>query len=340
MKKLLRPKVLIPVILSISLLVGLLGFADISKVLRVMEAFQHVYLLYVLLLMGLYEAVRCVQWHVLLKYLDIHVPLRTQVFTFLVGETTKNMPIGNFFQNYLLQQSKGADFGLTSSATLLIVLIEVAVSLVGLVILGLDDWTWLRPLILIGTAVCLLLAWGALKLHRASRAPRWMTNHDLTRKALYELRRFRSGARHLLHPRPLGIAFALGAVYTVVGGIALYMVMLGLNIRTVSLDQALAIYFFSLTAGLILPVPADIGTTEATGVGALLALSVSKQDAVGVMLINRVLGFGSALAIALVAVAVMPGELQAALHLGSRERRQGATPPGSPAALTEKSARD
>jgi hypothetical protein len=49
-----------------------------------------------------YEAVQCLQWHVLLRPLGTHESLRAQVFAFLVGAATRALPIGNFGQKRLL----------------------------------------------------------------------------------------------------------------------------------------------------------------------------------------------------------------------------------------------
>src|SRR5437660_2085895 len=119
MKKLLRPKVVIPVILSVAVLGALLFFGDIRKVLRLMEGFQRIYLIWFLILMVAYEVVRGWQWHYLLQSMGIRVPLRAQIFAFAAGEVTKSVPIGNYFQNYILQQAEGTDFGLSSAATTL-----------------------------------------------------------------------------------------------------------------------------------------------------------------------------------------------------------------------------
>jgi glycosyltransferase 2 family protein len=320
MKKLLQPRVLTPAILSVALLAVLFTFADARKVLHLMSGFQHIYLLYYLLLMIAYEVVRGLQWHFLLKALDLHVPLRAQIFAFAMGETTKSLPIGNYFQNYVLQQSKGADFGRTSAATTLIVLTEVAVSLVGVVIIGLGSWSsWLRPLIIVGTAVVVLCGWLFTKLYHARSAPQWMTKHEALRKILDELRQFREGTRDLLRPRVLAIQVSLGSMYLAIAGIALYVVIRGLGLNSVSLWQAWAVYFFSLAVGLIFPLPVDIGVTEISGVGALVAIGVDRSYAVGIMLINRVLSIGASVAIALIVVVVLHDEFRATLRGGSKQ---------------------
>jgi uncharacterized membrane protein YbhN (UPF0104 family) len=264
----------------------------------------------------------------LLKALDIHVPLRTQVFTFAAGEVTKSMPIGNYFQNYLLQQSKGTDFGLSSAATTLIVLIEVAVSLAGVVVLGLGSWTgWIRPVILIGVVVCLLGGWAFHRFHHSGRAPKWITEHKMLRKAMDEFDQFRQGAAALLHVRILAVATLLGAIYLFVAGVGLYVVVIGLRVANVSFGEALAVYFFSLAFSLIFPLPIDIGVTEISGTGAFIAVGADKNAAVSAMLINRVLSIGASLAIALIAMVVLRDELRAALQ--HRSKKKAEEPAGS-----------
>jgi len=327
MKKLLQPKVLIPVILSVALLVALLAFADVGKVVALMEGFQKIYLLWFLLLMAAYEVVRGVQWHVLLTSLDIHVPIPTQIFSFAAGETTKSMPIGNYFQNYLLQQSKGADFGLTSAATTVIIVLEVTVSLLGVVILGLGPWSGIvRPVIIGGTALFILAAWAYHRFHEHARTPKWIREHKTMRKALEEFKQFQEGASQLLHPRVLITAAGLSAAYLITAGAALYLVVRGLGIGGVSFPEALSVYFFSLAFSLIIPIPIDIGVLEFSGVGAFLAIGIhgGKTAAVGVMLINRVLSIGASLAIAVVVLSIFHGEFRAALR--GRSPRQEARP--------------
>src|SRR5437588_3075408 len=129
MRKLLRPRIVIPAVLGAGMIVALFTLADARKVLDVILGVRHTYLLYFFGLMIIYEIVRCAQWHYLLRSLGIRAPLRSQIFAFAVGEITKSLPIGNYFQNYMLRQSQGTNFGLSSVATSLILLTEVVVSL-------------------------------------------------------------------------------------------------------------------------------------------------------------------------------------------------------------------
>jgi len=324
MKGLLRPKVLLPVVLLAVLLALLPLFGDVRQIAALIVSFHPVDLALFLGLMIVYEAVRGVQWHVMLRALGVKAPLRTQVFSFLGGEVTKSLPVGNYFQNYLLKQSQGTDFGLSSAATTLVIWVEVVVALVGVAILGIDGWDWLRPLIVGGVVAFVLVAWTLYAYLSSARAPRWMVESKNMRAVLEGLAHFRTGAAALLRPRILASVFALGALYLVVAGVGLYVIEQGLGIGGMTIGEALAVYFFSLATGLIIPIPVDLGLTEVSGIGALLALLVSRNDAVSVMLLNRVLSTLAALVIALVAALFMREEFRAVLR--DRPRRRVPTP--------------
>jgi uncharacterized protein (TIRG00374 family) len=341
-KRLFRAQVILPLILGAAVLLGLLAFGDVRKILALMESFQHVYLLYFLLLMVAYEILRCAEWHFMLLSLGIRVPLRTQVFTFITGEVSKDLPVGNFIPDYVLQRSQGTDFGLASSATLLITLMEVAVSLTGVVIIGIDGWNWLRPLILVGTFVAALVAWALYRWYhvphqhppraRIQRLLRWR----IVRTAMDELRQFLRGEATLMHPHVLGIGSALAAAYLIIGGSGVYLVLLGLGLSQVSWWQALAVYFFSIAFAAIVPLPMDFGSVELSGTGALVAMGLGPTDAVSVMLINRVLSFGATIAIALIVTAILHRELAAALRARPRAAPPSpqVAPPSDPAMPT------
>ena len=300
MQQVLRPTILLPLILSVALLAALLGFADIAKVVALMTAFDKVVFSAYLALMAIYTVVRGLQWHYLLRALRIDAPLRAQVFAFVVGEVTKSIPVGNYVQNYLLQQSRGADFGRSAAATTLIVLTEVAVCLVGVVVLG--------------VAAAVLVAWAYHRVHRSGHWPRRVAEHTALRRGLEEVRQFRAGASDLFHPRILVIETLLGAIYVTLAGAALYLVVRGLGVTGVSFGAVLAVSYFSLGFSLIVPIPLDIGVVEISALGAFLAVGVSKTDAVGAVLINRALSIGTALVIALIGTAILRDEVRAALQ--------------------------
>ena len=326
MRKLLRPGVVIPAVLGAGMVVALFTLADARKVLDVILGFRHSYLLYFFGLMVIYEIVRCTQWHYLLRSLGIKAPLRSQIFAFAVGEITKSLPIGNYFQNYMLRQSQGTNFGLSAVATSLILLTEVVVSLVGVEILGLSDWnSWLRPTILVGIVIAVLVgalaAWLFRQGHDSIRRRIWVARHASLRRVVEELDHYRQGISTIARPRVLSVQTLLSAMYLAAAAVGLYVLAKGAGAGDISLGEAMAVYFFSLAVGLIIPIPVDIGLIEFSGIGALLVVGVGRDVAIGVMLLNRVLSLAAATLIALTVMLFLPGELRAALR---------GTPPEAP----------
>ena len=314
MRALLSPKIVIPTVLGLALIGALVGVSDAGKIATVMQHLQPAYAVAFLLLMMVYETIRGVQWHVLLKGLGVRVPFSAQAFSFILGEATKTAPIGNYFQNYLLTRIEGEDFGRTSAATTLIVLTEVAWGLIAVVVVGIDGWGWLRPLIVVGLTVFVCFVVIVYRLEKNSDPPEWMTRHRFTRTLLNELGRFRRGVAALVRPRPLATQATLCAAYLCSAAAGLYMLALGLSVDQLSFWQMLGIFAFSLTAGLILPLPVDLGVVELSGAGALAASGVSKEVAVSIMLLNRLLNVGSAIAIAAIGTLFLRTELREALR--------------------------
>ncbi len=331
MKRLLRPTIVIPVVLGAALVIVFLTIADVRKVFALALGFQRAYLLYFFLLMLVYTLVRGVQWHYLLDRLDIRAPVRSRVFAFAVGEITKGLPVGNYFQNYLLQLSQGTNFARSAVATTLILATEVAVSLAALLALGLGDWSgWLRPSILIGVAAFVLLCLLINLLRGAARLPVWFTGARPAQRFLAELEHYRGGVRALARPRVLAVETFLCAIYLLTAAVGLYVVARGLGVTSLSLWQAAAVYFFSLAVGLILPLPVDFGVIEVSGIGALIIFGMGDSAAVAIMLLNRVFSTASAVVIAFAAISMLRGEVAATLRAGSASRGKVGTRDAEP----------
>lgn len=320
-KGVIRPKVLIPLTLSAGILIALLAFANIQDVLAEIFSFQPVDILWYAGFFAIYELGRWLLWHFLVVSQGERIRVRVQVLSFLMGEVSKNLPLGNYFPNYVLKQAAGADFGFTSSITTAIVLCEVTVSLLGVTILGVGSWTgWLRAVILIGAPLFVFGVWAVIRLRRSAGAPAWMTRTKSLRRLLEELRQFRAGAERLWHPRVVVIALIICAVYVTAGGVALYAIVRGLHVSTLSVPQVIAVYCFSLAFALIEPSPVDIGLTEAGGAGAFLAFGVHLDLAVTAMLINRVFNVGFTLVFVAIGLIVLHDDVRALM-------RSRATPP-------------
>ena len=334
-----EPKVFLPIVAGVGLLVALIVLAGPQQAWSLISHFHPEALIAFFLLIAGYEVVRCAQWHYLLTQLNIRVPLRTQIFSYAIGEFTKNLPVGNFVPDYILTRSKGTDFGRASSSSLLISVLEVAVALAGIVIIGIDGWTWIRPVILIGTFLFVILAWTFYRWHHSphyatattssqssgqaghvrrarhgGHAPAWarrVLRWKWVQGAMHELHEFTQGEATLLHPHVIAISTLACAVYMVFSGLALYVVVLGLGLTGISWEEALSASFFSLAVSTIIPIPTDLGSSEASGAGALVAMGLSAAGAVSALLLYRFLNLIAQILVALLTSLAMPGEFRA-----------------------------
>jgi hypothetical protein len=290
-------------LLTVAVLAALIWYGDAPKVAALVGRFQPDYVLWFLLLTLAFEAVRWTLWHFLNECLAIRVPLRTQLFALAAGETAKFLPTGVYLQNFILQRSTGTDFGRSSAATTAMILAEIVVALLGVATLGIGAWTgWLRLAIVIGAIIAVLLVKLDLRVPRRERNQRLVTHQRIIDRVLEELRRFRAGAAALLRPDIMGITLLLTALYEIIGGACLYLVVRGLGIDGVSFWQAVAVNCFGLAFYVIL------GSLEAAEVGAFVGIGVSKTAAVSAILVNRALNVIATLILSAIVMGILRKE--------------------------------
>jgi len=311
---LLRPRIIVPGVVSLAIIGGLLAFANVGKLADLIAGVRPGYLAIAVLFMLAYNAVRSGQWFYLLDKLGIVAPRRDEALAYVGGALTKYLPGGSYFQNYLLYETTGVDPALSSVATTLIVLTEPVIALLFLFALGVDHWVWLRWLIGIGLPLALLFAAGLYLLIESERQSRWLTGLRLYRLLADELVRFRDGLARMAHAGILLTQAVFSLVFVTLEGIALYLVALALRVDRLSLTAALAAYCFSVAVALVVPIFTDLGTLEAGGVAALIAMGVSRHGAVGIMVLDRALIIAVAMVLAGIFGVVWRDLLGLALH--------------------------
>ena len=298
LRRLLRPRIILPGVVSLAIIGGLLGFANVSKLADLIARVRPGYLAIAVLFMLAYNAVRSAQWFYLLDRLGIAAPRRDEALAYVGGALAKYLPGGSYFQNYVLYETSGVDPALSSVATTLIVLTEPVVALLFVFALGIDDWAWLRWLIGVGLPLALLFAAGVYLFIESERQPRWLTNRRLYQVLADELVRFRDGLARMAHPGILFTQALFSLVFVTLEGAALYMVALALRIDRLSATGALAAYGFSVAVALVVPIFTDLGTLEVGGAAALIAMGVTRHGAVGIMVLDRALIIAVAMALA------------------------------------------
>jgi len=304
--------------------VGLLWFGGFRKIGDQIAHFQPIYLAWFVLLTVAYEVVRGVLWHGLIRCLEGGVTFKAEIFAFAAGEAAKALPTGVYVQNYILQQSAGADFGHSSAATTLMIVAEIVVALLGVAVLGVGGWsTGLRIAIFVLGVAAILIGRRYLETAQPASMPAWAVRYKPLRWITKEYAHFRTGAAALTQPRILTFTLVLTALSLVLSGAALYLVFRGLGVSDVSFSQAIAVNCFGLAFYVVL------GSLEAADVGVLVGIGVSRSAAVSAILVNRVLGIGVTLLMAGAVMAVLRGEWST-LRRRDRSRSPETPAPASP----------
>src|SRR5207247_4202682 len=124
------PRLVVPLVFGVGLIILLLGYADVVHVLRVAGTFNPAYLLLILIFTAGYEALRAVQWFLLLRVVNPRAPWQTALMSYMGGEVAKAMPGGQYFQAYLLRQARGVPISCSVPPTTIIHRLERCLSAV------------------------------------------------------------------------------------------------------------------------------------------------------------------------------------------------------------------
>lgn len=303
--------VIIPLVVSLGLLayVSYLGSARDSAG-QLWEIVRHTWLP-ILLLTIPYAAARALVWYELLQELGIRVPKRQLAAAFAGGEITKSLPAGIYVQNFLLGRLTHLSQHSTirsATATTAMLGLESLLALPVALIIGIPGSPWVRW-VLVGVVVLwlviLVLAWALVRyrtMHMPPRVARW-------RKRLIQgIEEFLAAGKELVTVKTLR-SLVPTAIYMLVYVIDLYIIMRAVGVYTVNFMDVMGVYALVVLAVILVPIPTEIGITEFTGLGGLLAYGIPHSTAAIIMLSLRLLATGATILVAGVVLIVVRHEV-------------------------------
>lgn len=294
LKKLLNPKVIVPTVLSAGFLAFIVTFGDAGKVSQEIAHAAPRAVLPVFGLTVLYLLAKGIQWHLYLRRLEIKPGRKEFLVPYAGGEFSNSLPFGVYLENYLLKGSLGEGFGKSAAATTWMLITEILICLLALMVIGVPDWPWVRPLA-IGVGVGMLALGVVLFKTRLvhERLERWQPKKKWLKSACQGLMDFLEGSSQLLSWHTFVYGLPLTALYLGAYTTSLYVIGLALQAPDWGWEKATAAYAFSLVVVLLVPALPHLGAIEASGLGVLLQYGLMRNMAVGSFLTLRLLSTGT-----------------------------------------------
>ncbi len=315
-------------VLTALVFVGLVAYGDFREVGSRMANFPLPHLLAALALAALNYLLRFFRWSYYLRVLNIPVPLGLSSLIFLSGLSLSITPgkVGELLKSYLLRDRTGAPV----AATAPIVVMERLTDVVSVVLLGLIG-VLLLPAAVAYLLLGALLACGVAVLLVTSRHGDRLLDLPFLRRWGEELRTSREGLRRLTAPAPLLVATLLGGLAWLSEGVALWVILQGLDAE-VALLWALPIYAAATLVGAVSALPGGLVGTEGTMLALLQQTGISRGAASAGTLLVRLATLWFAVLVGLAALACLRKfhprrDPAATVRRGDLENPLGESPP-------------
>lgn len=290
--RVLNPRTIVSAVIAFGLLGAVLALGDPAKVWALMLRVGWPAVVLVTALTVPYLLARGRVWRQLLAQQGVRVPVPVFLMAFATGEFAKDLPGGEYVEDYLLSRC-GVPVAKSVTATTALSALETIIALPLVLAWGVPGWTWLRlaiGVILAAYVVVIASLWWLTS--PGAPAPR-LSRPRALQPALRGVRSFLLEARHLASWRMLRDNLLLAILYCGIVGGDLFVLGRTIGAPGLGIREVAVVFGFITLSLVLLPIPTTLGVTEASGAEALVAFGASPAQAVAILLMLRVLLTGS-----------------------------------------------
>jgi len=286
------------VILAVLVFAALVGYGDFRETGQRLAHFPLTHLIAALALALLNYLLRFFRWAYYLRVLKISAPVAVSGLVFLSGLAMSITPgkAGELLKSYLLRDRAGVTVSLSAP----VVVMERITDVVSVVLLGLVGLLLLPLPVVLALLAALFLSVGALMAVASRRSGR-LLNLPFLRRWKSSLETSHQGLRLLTVPRVVVVAVALGAGAWFCEGLALWVILQGLDADQ-SLGRAVSIYAAATLVGAVSAMPGGLVGTEGSMVALLQNSGIARGPASAGTLLVRLVTLWFAVAIGLMAL--------------------------------------
>ena len=285
-------------ILAVLVFAALVGYGDFRETGQRLAHFPMTHLIAALALALFNYLLRYVRWAYYLRVLKISPPVAVSGLVFLSGLAMSVTPgkAGELLKSYLLRDRAGIPVSVSAP----VVVMERITDVVSVILLGLVGLALLPLPVVLALLAALLISGGALVAVASRRSSR-LLSLPIVRRWKSSLETSHQGLRLLTVPRVVAVAVALGAVAWFCEGLALWVILQGLD-SDLSLGTAVSIYAAATLVGAVSAMPGGLVGTEGSMVALLQNAGIARGPASAGTLLVRLVTLWFAVVIGLLAL--------------------------------------
>jgi uncharacterized protein (TIRG00374 family) len=260
-------------------------YANFSDLLVALEKFNWIYLPVILLLVTLGYFIRFIKWNFFLKNVDIHLPLKENLFVFFSGLSMIITPAkaGEIWKGWLIKEINGESL----SKTIPVVIVDRITDVIGLIILSLLGIFYYKSGVNILLILIILFALFILAIKSEK------ISQHLIRILEKRTGKYSSNIKetHENFQKSLNWKYLLGnSIISVIAWftecLAIFLVIYGFG-ENIGIVLSTFVFSFASLAGAVSLIPGGLGVAEATLSGLLVIFGLSSTIAVGAAIIMR-----------------------------------------------------
>ncbi len=260
-------------------------YANFGNLLSAFEKFNWIFLPLMLILVTLAYFVRFIKWNFFLRNVDVHLPLKANLFVFFSGLSMTITPAkaGEIWKGWLIREINGENL----SKTVPVVIVDRVTDVIGLVILSLTGILYYKSGIYVLVILLILFAAFIIAIKSETISNRLISILE-TRAGRYsgDIKDMHKTFKKSMASKYLVGMSLIAVIAWFLECLSIYFVIQGFG-QSISLVLSVFLYSFASIVGAISLIPGGLGVAEATLSGLLVVFGFSSSIAVGAALIIR-----------------------------------------------------
>lgn len=260
-------------------------YANLGDLLSALAKFNWLFIPVMIILVTIAYFIRFIKWNLFLKNVDVHLPLKENLFVFFSGLSMTITPAkaGEIWKGWLIKDINGEKL----SKTVPVIIVDRVTDLLGLIILSLSGIIYYKSGIYILLILVILFAVFIVAIKSENISNRLISLLEKrASKYSQDIKLMHQSFKKSMEVKYLIGMSAISVLAWFMECLALFFVIYGFG-QSLGIVLSTFIYSFASLAGAVSMIPGGLGVAEATLSGILVFFGLSSSVAIGIALIIR-----------------------------------------------------